>query len=614
MAVSPTLLLSDLGSDRDIAFYGQVGVATLTVPVPQGMVPASLNVTAQLPVNVRTATVTVSQDDRTIARVDIPPGEPVPVVIPLAGVRVVDNAVTVLLRSYLMPLDGYCLDPTNPLRLTDVTLSFVGNEVPPSTVADFLPPVLRKLVLYVSRTPSHAESDAVVHLATAIVAYYGKQYPQIEVVPLADPGSVPVGAAQPFERHIVVAEGADTGVSLYSDGGPMPALLIAGPSTELTNQTRLLTSSIARYALSTKAVVGPLDSAPQLPGNDTTIRLLGQPGVNATALNPLVVVGLDQTRIGRAVDKVRVHLMGSYTPLPQSVGGQVVASIGDETIDRWPADPSGVIDKWVDVPDNLLRRYTGLAVQVGISGNTGRCGEFQPITLTIDGETVVQSKPAIPPIPQGFQSMPQALMPRVQIGLVDGAFADTVRAVQIMTGLQRLSALPIDTEVMPIQEAIDSANPAVLISPAGWNYPAVTLPVSAPDAVPMTLNVFDDTGAATTLTLDPAVRFGSLQAVFDGRRSLLIATSNGAVDQLDDLLRWLGEDVRRWSAIDGVAVVAVAGREPVTVTAPNVVSRADPDSGQPSDNELWWWVGSFALGIAAIFAVLVLRARRRPAG
>ncbi len=205
-------------------------------------------------------------------------------------------------------------------------------------------------------------------------------------------------------------------------------------------------------------------------------------------------------------------------------------------------------------------------MQVNISGNTGRCGEFQPITLTIDGESVVQSSPAKPPVPRGFQSMPQALMPRVQVGIGTDTYGDTVRAVSIMTGLQRLSALPIDTLVVPIQEAIDSPNPAVLISPDGWDHPELPLPVAAPDTVPMTLNVLDDDGNPTTLTLDPAIQFGSLQTVFDGNRSVLVATSNGgAVDQLDELLRWLGADEQRWSALDGIGLVSVPGRDPVTV-------------------------------------------------
>ena len=362
------------------------------------------------------------------------------------------------------------------------------------------------------------------------------------MAPLVGPQTPPPSDAPPLERRIVVSEGPDAGVSLYGSG-PMPALLISGSANDLTNQTRLLTSSVERFALSSKAVVGPLRSTPQLPGNETTIRKLGQPGVNAVALNPQVYVGLDQTRLGRSVQGVRVHLIGSYTPLPDTIGGQLVATIDGETVARWPAEANGIVDRWIDVPDRLLHRFTSLAVQVNISGNTGRCGEFQPITLTIDGETLVHSGPAKPPVPQGFQSLPQALMPRVQVGIGADTYGDTVRAVSIMTGLQRLSLLPIDTSVVPVQEAIASPHPAVLISPDGWNHPELPLPVTAPDTVPMTLDVLDEDGNHTTLTLEPTVKFGSLQAFYDGKRSVLVATSNGgAVGQLDELLRWLGAD------------------------------------------------------------------------
>ncbi|MHA3023551.1 hypothetical protein ACXPWS_25195 [Mycobacterium sp. BMJ-28] len=608
LADSPTLALPDLGLDPDLLFYGQIGTATLTVPVPAGMTPSSLNLTAELPTYVRSAEVTVSQDNRMIARVDVP-AQRGPVVIPMAGAQVVDNAITVLLRSYLLPLDGYCLDPTNPLRLTDVTVSFAGVERAPTAVADFLPPVLRKLVVYIATKPSKVEADAAVKLATAVVARYGKQYPVVEVAPLPAPAAQPPGTGGALERHIVISEGPDAGVSLYGSGR-MPALLVTGPAAELVNQVRLINSGLSRYALTSKAVVGPLSSTPQLAGNETSIRKLGQPGVNAVALNPQVGIALDQTRLGRSAHNIRVHLQGSYTPLPANIGGQIVASIAGETIAGWPADTDGVIDRWIDVPDRLLQRYTTLNVQVHISGNTGRCGEFQPVTLTIDGASSVLSEAAKPPVPPGFQSMPQALMPKVQIGVNDDVFADTVRAVQIMTGLQRLSALPVDTSVVALDEAIKSTGPAVLISPDGWNHPEIPLPVSAPDAVSMTLNVFGDDGEPATLTLEPALKFASLQTAYVGGRSVLVATSNGAPRQLDELLRWLGADERRWSIVNGVALVSVADRDPVTVSAPD--ATAPPEATAASSSTLWWSIGGAALVIvAALTFWMRLRERRR---
>ncbi|BBZ35191.1 membrane protein [Mycolicibacterium confluentis] len=606
---SPTLPLPELGSEPDLLFYGQNGTVMLNIPVPQGMTPESLNVTVQLPVNVRSASVTVSQDNRLLTSVELPP-EGGPLAIPLNGVEVQDNSASVLVRSYLLPVEGYCLDPSNPLRLANSAITFVGAEASPTTVADFLPPVLRRLVIQVGESPSRAEADAVVRLATAVTAHYGAQHPQVVVESLAGPAPVPGEGAAPLERHIVVSEGPDAGLSLVGPE-PLPALLISGPPSELTNQTRLLTSGVGRFALSSKAVAGPLKSVPQLARDETTIRDLGQPGVNAIALNPQVGVNLDQTRMGRSVKGVRVHLIGSYTPLPTTIGGQVVASVGGEIVARWPVAPSGTIDRWVEVPDRLLQRNTTLAVQVNISGDTGRCGEFQPVTLTIDGSTVVTSKAAHPPVVKGFQSLPQAMMPRLQVGLdMDrDPLADLIRAVKILTGLQRVSALPFGIEVTPIEEAVSSPHPAVLIDAEGWSHPQIQLAIKAPDTVPMTLDVLDDEGEPTTLTLDPKVRFGSLQTVVHDGRSILVATSNGgAVDELDNLLTWLDADARRWSALNGVGLVSVPGRAPVTVPGG---LEPDTDATATSSSRLpWLAAGGLAAGAAVVGLVWLVR--RRP--
>jgi hypothetical protein len=152
-AESPTLGLQTLGTNPTISFYGVQGTETLTIPVPPGLLPAELTAIVEIPVNLRAGTLAVTQDDRTISRIPLPDADRVPVVIPLAGVAVVNNAVTLVLRSYLVPLDGYCLDPTNPLRLTDAAIRYDGVETPPTVVAEFLPPILRKLTVFIPARP-----------------------------------------------------------------------------------------------------------------------------------------------------------------------------------------------------------------------------------------------------------------------------------------------------------------------------------------------------------------------------------------------------------------------------------------------------------------------------
>jgi hypothetical protein len=304
---------------------------------------------------------------------------------------------------------------------------------------------------------------------------------------------------------------------------------------------------------------------------------------------------------------VRVHLQGSYTPLPPGIGGEMVASVGGQTIDHWATGPDGSIDRWVQVPNDMLQRYTNLVVTMNISGNTGRCGEFQPFTLTIDGESAVTSSVANPPMPPGFQSLPQALLPRVVVGIGDDTFSDTVRAVTIMAGLQRLSALPMDTAVKSLQDAVNAKDPAVLIAGAGWTDQRITLPVASTGTGELRLTGAGG-GEPQTVTLDPTIEYGSLQTVFDGHRTLLIATSTGKPEQLDALLGWLNTDARHWARLSGDSLLGVPGREPFTVSANAAVPQQNQalESRSPS---MWWISAAVGAGVLAAAAFLVLRLR-----
>jgi hypothetical protein len=609
LADSPSLSLAAIGGDTDVALYGLQSTQTISFPVPPGLAPAALDAVVELPPGVTAGTISVTQDNRTVARIDLPPVNQTPVSIPLAGAEVVGNAVTVLLRGQLLPPQGYCLlDTAIPLRLNNATIAFTGREIAPRTVADFLPPILEKLTIYLPAAPSQTESDAALRLTTSVVARYGKQRLDVDVVPLPADPAAPTPPPSALERQIVVREGPGGGVSLDSAVG-VPTLYITGSGNELTNQIRMLTADLSRLAIASKAVAGPLRTSPQLPPDTTTIRDLGQNGVNATALKPQVSVALDQTRLGRPVHDVRLQLKGSYTPLPANIGGQVVVSVGGHTVDRWPTDSTGTIDRWVGVPNEMLQRYTNLNVAVDITGDTGPCGRFQPVTLTIDGATAVQSAAANPPLRAGFQALPQALMPRAQVGIGQDAFADTVRAATIVEGLQRLSALPLDTEVVPLQEALASTAPALLIAPDGWTDDRVRLPIAAGANSTLDVQRLTDDGDATTLQLDPGQQLGSLQTVVDGNRTLLIATSNGVAAPLDSLLDWLDQDQARWSRLSGTAVLAAPDREPVAVDS----STSSAAGQEPARKETppTVWLGAAAAAVLAVVGLLLLTRRRR---
>jgi hypothetical protein len=607
---APTIPLVNLGAQSTIEFFPHrdISVAGLTFPVPDGLTPVALNATLEIPVNLRFGNLTVTQDDRTISRMELPTKDQTPVVIPLTGTKVTGDSVSLTLTSTLLPMENYCWDPLTPIRLVNGSITFAGTETVPKTISEFLPPLLRKLTIVVPSKPTQQESNAAVQLAAAIEDRYGAQFPEVSVIPLVDRSYVYVEPGAPLERQIVIRESPDKGLALQGNTG-VPTLVISGVGDELTNQTRFLSDAAARFAYSPNAVAGPLQNKQKFAGDTTTLDQLNQTGLSAEALWPEVGINLEQTRWGHALSHVRVHVIGSHTPLPNNFGGEVLAAVGGQTIGRWPTEYNGTIDRWVDIPDKLLTRSTGLQISVHTTGDAGHCGDYLPISLKIDGKSEVQSSVANPPIPKGFPSLPQALMPHIQIGISDDAYNDTVRAIQIMVGLQQMSAVPLTTKVTSLKQAVDSRDPAVLISAGAWPVQTIPLPFNAEQGN-VTIEGIDAGGESVTLSIDPSVHFGSLQTAFDGHRSVLIATSNAAPGQLDELLRWLNAERGRWFGLDGREVISVPGHEPITVANPPSDVAAQPSTHEDNYTWVWWVAGAWVVVAAVGGGVLFYRARR----
>lgn len=596
-----TLALTDLGANPTISF-GRMNRdnanTSVTFAVPRGLVPVALRARLDLPVTLRFGNVSVNQGDRTISRIGLPPQDGADIVIPLDGVQLSGDFVTLNLRMVALSQDPYCWDNDAPIRFADASISFDGAETAPRSVAEFLPPVLRRVVIAIPARPSLAESTAAVRVATA-VAGRNSQKIDIVVVPLPEGGDAVDLPPAPLEREIVVREGPEKGLALQAGSG-LPTLVISGRADELPEQVQLLTNDMVRFAAGAKSASGSLIEEQLLP-NTTTLAAMDESGVVAQGT---AVIDLNQTKFGEPLRNIRVHLIGSYTPLPGSYGGEVSVGVDGKVIDRWPTTADGVIDKTVTIPDRLVDRAMSLQVSVRTVGDQGDCYRVST-PLRIDGSTEIVTDGANPPLPQGFQSLPQALMPNVRIGIGPDAFGDTARAARIMVGFQRVSAVPLLTRVTTLEEALGSGGSAVLVSAGGWTQPSLVLPFTAGGGQVNVQGLGAD-GRPAELTLDQGSRFGSLQTIFDGSRALLVATSNGAPEQLDGLLDWLAAERGRWADLDGSAIIAMPDAEPVTIANPPS-GLAPSAGGSSAAASVKWWVIGGAAAVAAAIAVGLLR-------
>ena len=179
-----------------------------------------------------------------------------------------------------------------------------------------------------------------------------------------------------------------------------------------------------------------------------------------------------------------------------------------------------------------------------------------------------------------------------------------------MVGLQNTTKTPLVTEVTSLQKAIESGDSAVLVSAEGWDNKAVPLPFNN-DGGRATVMGLDAKGQSVTVDLDPAVKSGSLHAFFDGKRSLLVATSNGSPAQLDELLRFLAAQLGRWSNLEGRAVISVPGAQPITIPLPPVDYSAQAGQAATSRGHYFFLAAAGLAILAAAGAVGILRLARR---
>ncbi|SIR67092.1 hypothetical protein [Williamsia sterculiae] len=603
----PPLSLNAIGSSSTITLPGQQSATSVLLPVPRGLTPRSIRAVTNLPAFVTGGTVDVAQGDRLLSRTALPTTAGAPVELPLSGAVVTDNAVDLTIRSSLRT-EGPCpFDTDNEFRLNRAQILYSGGDAAPAVVADFLPPVLRKLIIYVPSDVQSAEGAAAVNLATSVIAHYGTASVAVQTRALAPGADAPSDAAGSLERQIVIKRGAVAGASLRAGPGG-PYLLIGGTDDQLVAQTMLLTSDLAPLAQASAAVAGPLRGAPQLAPDVTTLSALGVADQAAgPAAWPSVAIGVDQTRLGRPSSNVRVQLVGTYTPVPMAAGGRVVVRIGETVIDSWSTQPDGRIDRWVSIPDSMLRRYTELTVTVERGDTGGDCGSIGRTSLNLSASGQVTSAPASGSSSVDFGSLPQGLMPRTQLAWRRADVADVTRAVTLAVGMQRMTTVPLGIDVVPFDQAMSSSDSAIVIAADGDGLGDVPLPVRSQTGG--NLKVLDGGTGPTTLTLSPAQRYGSLQVLRTGGRTLLVGSSTGDPAGLDAALNWLEADPTRWSAMTGNAMIQTGDRDPVFVSA-----TTDQSSGAADGSWSAAQIAGLVVGVVVLVGMVVgglLWSRRR---
>ncbi len=238
-------------------------------------------------------TVDAYSGDTFLSRVVLGSAPSTPVRWSLAGIPVTDNAADITLRTDLTG-EGTCrFDPETPFRVVGMTVAYSGNPTVPAMVADFLPPVLTAIDLFVPATPSPTEASAAIDLAMAVVGRYKPTPVAIRTRPLPTSGAPDV-AQDPTVRQIVLGENVPRGTALRT-GTFGPYLQIGGRGNDLLTQSQLITSQVSTVAVASAAIAGQSAPAPQVTPTISTLADLGVGDSESTGTGR-AVIGSDSIR------------------------------------------------------------------------------------------------------------------------------------------------------------------------------------------------------------------------------------------------------------------------------------------------------------------------------
>lgn len=578
-----------------------------TVPVPHGTRSVVLTGRVRAPEHPGAGRVEITGGNGTpvadIALPDGTAGTAAAFSVDLSALPVVDDAVTFGMRLRQQGTSADRCAPPSDVTLFDLAATFaVGDVEVPRTVQSFLPPVLTALTVQVPEHPTVAEQQAALDLVTAVTARYRPVPVDVRVVASAPGSAGPPVTDDPLQRTVVVTEGGDAAATVESADG-RAYLAITGPAPTLAAQTALFATGTD--ALAQSSTVSVTDAAARtVHGSDTlTFDQLGAAAQADVLGRTDTYLGFEPTAFGSAqLGAAQVHLLADYTPVHPEDSATLVVEAAGTVVQSLRLDESGHVDRTFELPTRMPGRATGMTLQLTYTPHGGCTPYTAPLSFRTDPRSTVTVAADGDPR-GGFAALPLAFVPSVQVALDDSNPGNLARAAAVLRSVQRLTAVPLNVEVVPLEQAAGSGSGAVVVADAAT--------VAALELDPPLSGTGEQVTADVVAPLSATVPggLGSVQAFTDGGRSLVLVTASGDWTPVDRLLDYAAGLEQGWASLTGDVLVAGADGRPAALTV-----RTDGSARflaeTPSSWRRWAWLGVAAALVLAV-GVSVERLRRR---
>lgn len=583
--------LSSLGVSEPVVLSGPSAEQAISVPVPRGLRPVGLFARVRSSPGAVGASLRVSHEGRTLQWVRLTEWE-MRLLVPLREARVVSGR---LLLSFRLEAPEGASDCAAPQRvrveLDHLEVRVEGVPEPPERVAEFWPPVLRALHVQLGDSPSLEEATAALRLAGLAARLAGGRQLDITVSSQPDP---PVAADALWSRRVRISRGGAPRLTLVSSGGDgIPMLEIAGPPDSLEVSLEALDSY--RETLQAPAV-SALRAAPRPPAPDrATLASLGYPQVQMVGSGTMeATIFFAQADLGGPVRGVALRLAGRTTPVPPGGQAQLWVLLNGGLVHAEPV-LGGSFDRWISLPDGLLRRDNNLVIRLVYTPPGGECAPgAHPIGIIVDGASYFEFQRGTR-LPAGFERLPQGLLPVFTVGL-DPVSHETIEAAgQLIAAAQQVSRTRLIPKVLAWPDAVAASGPLLLVTLDPGKVGALRPPLE-----PRPFRVVDVDGREV-LRMETDQRFVVMEAFSSGGREILMVTRLGDRPDLRGLKRALDPQLG-WYALSGDVWIWPHGGTPVAMRLRESGLRVVPLGAPPL---LRWEKIRFGVIAVAVVGVVI---------
>jgi hypothetical protein len=618
---SVTLGWSALGLDREV-FLGPNSSTSYTVPVPTGLNATRLRGTITAPLNISAGYLAIDDaEGKLLGTVDLPPAgtaqAAIPIDVDLSAARVRNSSIDLsfTVRPIDTPTDNnnygiqYC-GPLQQVTLKDLAVVYTGTEPPVTTIAGFFPPVLERVTIYAPIDADAAEQQAVLTLVSTLARLYLPQPLAVTVVNQPR-GSGPPPSAQ-LGRAVVVEKGGDAGMRVENSGTPAAYLRVSGSGDELSTQVSLLVNQLQTLAQAPASRVDQAGSDVSPSGDTRTFGQLNMNGKTEVLRTNNLRVGVGRAALGGGrVDRVQVHLLADYTPVPgQDAAAVVIRSDGD-VVYRAALDNTGRLDATFDIPNQALGQFINLEFALTYTPHQA-CGPLiAPITFQIDPRSTLTMRRGGPPL-GGFSALPSEFSPSFEVAFDGSNPNQLILAARIVAAISSLTNAQLTPKVVDLKTAADGESGALIIAKSSALKQTSLLPPLSGDGTALDVDLPSELRA----NIDGGL--GSIQVFADRprNRTVVLVTTTEEWNLVDPLFDYVDGLDGKWSALFGDVLAAGEAGVPtnLSIFADSADDGGDIDSSKSDGTQPPWLaigIGAAVVAVLAVAAAILWSSRRR---